>query len=47
MLAIVDSAAANTRVHIYHSQMNDFRFFFFFSDICPEVELLDYMVVLF
>ena len=43
MLAIINSAAMNTGVHIYFQ----IRVFFFFLDIYPGVGLLDHMVALF
>ena len=43
VLAIVNSAAMNIGVHA-SLQINIFHFF---TDICPKVELLDYMIALF
>ena len=42
VLAIVNSAAVKTGIHVSFQVM-----FFFFPDICPEVEFLDHMVALF
>ena len=46
VLAIINNAAVNIRVHVSF-QINVFFFYFFFSVIYPGGELLGHMVVLF
>ena len=47
VLAVVNSAAVTTVVHVsFQVKVYGFFFFFFFG-ICPGMELLDPMVVLF
>ena len=43
ILASINNAGVNIKVHVYFQV----SFSFFFSDIYPEVELLDHMVALF
>ena len=44
ILAMVNSGAVNTEVHVFFSK----NFFFFsFPDICPGVGLLGHMITLF